>query len=233
MRHRGAPPATGAIQTCQLPSRGTFRSSRCVSAVSPLSAAAAQARIAGADLYPQMGAAADVFHRPRLMAAAIALWSGLTAASGAARGFVSLAIPRAFIGIGENGHLAFNDPPADIHTETPYLVVDLDEACRRPHLGLGQRREAKETMKPSDKQITKDVLPALRDAIEGTDQNDIVGLPAMLELAERFPTTPTGCQARQEARELRLRLSAQAASAQARNVGMQIRLRLSDVQLIE
>src|SRR5947209_20126954 len=33
----------------------------------------------------------------------------------------------AFIGIGENGHLAFNDPPADFHTETPYLVVNLDE----------------------------------------------------------------------------------------------------------
>ena len=49
-----------------------------------------------------MGAAADVFHRPRLMAAALALWSGLTAASGAARGFVSLAVPRALIGIGES-----------------------------------------------------------------------------------------------------------------------------------
>jgi MFS family permease len=49
-----------------------------------------------------MGAAADLFHRPRLIAMALALWSGLTAASGAARGFVSLAIPRAFIGIGES-----------------------------------------------------------------------------------------------------------------------------------
>ena len=32
----------------------------------------------------------------------------------------------AFVGIGENGHLAFNDPPADFETETPYLVVNLD-----------------------------------------------------------------------------------------------------------
>src|SRR5512143_1381277 len=37
----------------------------------------------------------------------------------------------AFIGIGENGHIAFNDPPADSATETPFIVVDLDEACRR------------------------------------------------------------------------------------------------------
>ena len=43
----------------------------------------------------------------------------------------------AFIGIGENGHLAFNDPPADFQTEQPYLVVELDEACRRQQLGEG------------------------------------------------------------------------------------------------
>jgi len=43
----------------------------------------------------------------------------------------------AFPGIGENGHLAFNDPPADFQTETPYLVVQLDAACRRQQVGEG------------------------------------------------------------------------------------------------
>ncbi|MCC5939427.1 MAG: glucosamine-6-phosphate deaminase [Lunatimonas sp.] len=43
----------------------------------------------------------------------------------------------ALVGIGENGHLAFNDPPADFDTEKPYLVVDLDEACRKQQLGEG------------------------------------------------------------------------------------------------
>jgi glucosamine-6-phosphate deaminase len=43
----------------------------------------------------------------------------------------------AFVGIGENGHLAFNDPPADFETEEPYVVVQLDEACRRQQLGEG------------------------------------------------------------------------------------------------
>ncbi|MBX9679403.1 MAG: glucosamine-6-phosphate deaminase [Gemmataceae bacterium] len=43
----------------------------------------------------------------------------------------------AFIGIGENGHLAFNDPPADFQTEEPYIVVELDEACRRQQFGEG------------------------------------------------------------------------------------------------
>jgi glucosamine-6-phosphate deaminase len=41
----------------------------------------------------------------------------------------------AFLGIGENGHLAFNDPPADFDTEKPYLIVKLDEACRRQQVG--------------------------------------------------------------------------------------------------
>ena len=41
------------------------------------------------------------------------------------------------IGIGENGHIAFNDPPADFDTEEAYLVVDLDDVCRKQQLGEG------------------------------------------------------------------------------------------------
>ena len=43
----------------------------------------------------------------------------------------------AFVGIGENGHLAFNDPPADFETEKPYLVANLDHACRMQQFGEG------------------------------------------------------------------------------------------------
>jgi glucosamine-6-phosphate deaminase len=43
----------------------------------------------------------------------------------------------AFCGIGENGHLAFNDPPADFDTPAPYLVVALDDACRWQQVGEG------------------------------------------------------------------------------------------------
>jgi glucosamine-6-phosphate deaminase len=46
-------------------------------------------------------------------------------------------IDAAFVGIGENGHLAFNDPPADFTTEEPYLIVGLDAACRRQQVGEG------------------------------------------------------------------------------------------------
>ena len=47
----------------------------------------------------------------------------------------SAPIDVAFVGIGENGHLAFNDPPADFQTEEPYLIVNLDEACRQQQVG--------------------------------------------------------------------------------------------------
>jgi glucosamine-6-phosphate deaminase len=49
----------------------------------------------------------------------------------------SVPVDIAFAGIGENGHLAFNDPPADFQTEDPYLIVNLDEACRRQQVGEG------------------------------------------------------------------------------------------------
>lgn len=43
----------------------------------------------------------------------------------------------AFVGIGENGHLAFNDPPADFEIEDPYIIVDLDEDCRKQQVNEG------------------------------------------------------------------------------------------------
>lgn len=49
----------------------------------------------------------------------------------------SAPIDLAFVGIGENGHIAFNDPPADFEAEEPYIVVELDDACRRQQVGEG------------------------------------------------------------------------------------------------
>jgi glucosamine-6-phosphate deaminase len=49
----------------------------------------------------------------------------------------SAPIDIAFVGIGENGHLAFNDPPADFEADEPYLIVDLDEACRTQQVNEG------------------------------------------------------------------------------------------------
>lgn len=51
------------------------------------------------------------------------------------KALASAPIDIAFLGIGENGHIAFNDPPADFQTEEPYIIVRLDDACRRQQVG--------------------------------------------------------------------------------------------------
>jgi len=56
----------------------------------------------------------------------------------------SAPLDSAFAGIGENGHLAFNDPPADFQTAPPYLIGNLDEAGRRQQVGEGWLRDLRE-----------------------------------------------------------------------------------------
>jgi len=51
------------------------------------------------------------------------------------RALASAPVDIAFLGIGENGHIAFNDPPADFEVEEPYIIVNLDEACRQQQVG--------------------------------------------------------------------------------------------------
>lgn len=53
------------------------------------------------------------------------------------RALTSDAVDIAFVGIGENAHLAFNDPPADFEATDPYLEVELDDACRNQQVGEG------------------------------------------------------------------------------------------------
>jgi glucosamine-6-phosphate deaminase len=58
----------------------------------------------------------------------------ISAANSAIR---SAPVDLAFVGIGENGHLAFNDPPADLETNDPYIIVKLDLACRQQQVNEG------------------------------------------------------------------------------------------------
>jgi len=64
----------------------------------------------------------------------------------------------AFVGIGENGHLAFNDPPADFEIEEPYIVVTLDQACRRQQVGEGWFATIEEVPKQAISMSVKQVL---------------------------------------------------------------------------
>jgi glucosamine-6-phosphate deaminase len=66
----------------------------------------------------------------------------------------------AFVGIGENGHLAFNDPPADFETEEPYIVVSLDEACRQQQVGEGWFKDLAAVPKRAISMSVRQVLKA-------------------------------------------------------------------------
>jgi glucosamine-6-phosphate deaminase len=76
----------------------------------------------------------------------------------------------AFLGIGENGHIAFNDPPADFDTEQPYITVALDHACRLQQVGEGwfENLDAvpKQAISMSVRQVlkAKEILAVVPDA---------------------------------------------------------------------
>lgn len=72
----------------------------------------------------------------------------------------SAPIDVAFVGIGENGHLAFNDPPADFETEEPFLVVNLDEACRRQQVGEGWYKDISDVPKQAISMSVRQILKA-------------------------------------------------------------------------
>jgi glucosamine-6-phosphate deaminase len=76
----------------------------------------------------------------------------------------------AFLGIGENGHIAFNDPPADFNTEEPYITVNLDEACRRQQVGEAWFKDLaavpKQAISMSVRQVlkSKEILAVVPDS---------------------------------------------------------------------
>ena len=93
----------------------------------------------------------------------------------------------AFVGIGENGHIAFNDPPADFDTEKEYLVITLDKVCRNQQLGEGWFPTfddvPKQAISMSPKQIMKsaaiiNTVPDLRkaQAVKGALQGPVSNL---------------------------------------------------------
>lgn len=92
----------------------------------------------------------------------------------------------ALVGIGENGHLAFNDPPADFETEEPYIVVELDKACRKQQMGEGWFETIEDVPKKAISMSIKQIMKsksiicsvpdqrkakAVRDCMEGEITN--------------------------------------------------------------
>lgn len=95
----------------------------------------------------------------------------------------------AFVGIGENGHLAFNDPPADFETEEPYLVVTLDEACRKQQLGEGWFGNLSEVPQQAISMSIRQILQAREIICAVSDARKAQAVAACLE-GEISPLAP-------------------------------------------
>ncbi len=95
-------------------------------------------------------------------------------------------IDLACVGIGENGHLAFNDPPADFQTDEPYLVVDLDERCRKQQLGEGWFETLADVPKKAISMSIKQILRSRRIVVTVPDRRKAQAVKDTLE----GPVTP-------------------------------------------
>jgi glucosamine-6-phosphate deaminase len=88
----------------------------------------------------------------------------------------------AFVGIGENGHLAFNDPPADFETNEPYIVVDLDNACRRQQVGEGWFQGVDEVPTQAISMSIRQILKSRKILCIVPDQRKAEAVRACVEL---------------------------------------------------
>lgn len=87
----------------------------------------------------------------------------------------------ALVGIGENGHLAFNDPPADFDTEEPYLVVELDQDCRRQQLNEGWFKKLDDVPKRAISMSIRQILKAKNIICSTPDKRKAVAVRNSLE----------------------------------------------------
>ncbi len=105
------------------------------------------------------------------------------------RQLASAPIDIAFLGIGENGHIAFNDPPADFNTEEPYIIVNLDEACRRQQVGEGWFADMSRVPRQAISMSARQILKATEILATVPDQRKAQAVKACME-GEISPTAP-------------------------------------------
>ncbi|HRI20913.1 MAG TPA: glucosamine-6-phosphate deaminase [Panacibacter sp.] len=97
----------------------------------------------------------------------------------------------ALVGIGENGHLAFNDPPADFKTEAPYIIVNLDEPCRKQQLGEGWFNSLEEVPMQAISMSVKQILKAKHIICSVPDSRKAVAVKNTLEqkISNLYPSS--------------------------------------------
>jgi glucosamine-6-phosphate deaminase len=95
----------------------------------------------------------------------------------------------AFAGIGENGHLAFNDPPADFQTDEPYLVVELDEVCRQQQVNEGWFSKLADVPEKAISMSVRQILRAKEIIVAAPDSRKSQAVKSCLE-GEISPMAP-------------------------------------------
>jgi len=95
----------------------------------------------------------------------------------------------AFAGIGENGHLAFNDPPANFETDEPYLIVELDDACRQQQVNEGWFAELKDVPRKAISMSVRELMRAKEIIVPVPDTRKAQAVKLCLE-GEVSPMVP-------------------------------------------
>ena len=95
----------------------------------------------------------------------------------------------AFLGIGENGHIAFNDPPANFTTEEPYILVDLDEPCRQQQVGERWFSDLSQVPRRAISMSPRQILKATELVVVVPDQRKAQAVKSCLE-GEIGPMVP-------------------------------------------
>jgi glucosamine-6-phosphate deaminase len=111
------------------------------------------------------------------------------AVRGVSKELSSAPIDIAFLGIGENGHIAFNDPPADFDTEDPYIIVTLDEACRCQQVGEAWFSDISQVPKHAMSMSAQQILKAREILAVVPDQRKAAAVKACFE-GEISPMAP-------------------------------------------
>ena len=103
------------------------------------------------------------------------------AADEVGRAIASAPVDVAFVGIGENAHLAFNDPPADFDTTDPYIIVSLDQACRQQQVGEGWFARLEDVPPTAVSMSVRQMLSARELVVIVPDERKAAAVKATLE----------------------------------------------------
>ena len=100
-------------------------------------------------------------------------------------------IDLALVGIGENGHLAFNDPPADFETIIPYIIVELDDACRKQQLGEGWFDSLKDVPTRAISMSIKQIMKSKHIICSVPDKRKAIAVKNCLlgEISNQYPAS--------------------------------------------